>query len=200
MAKKFKIKKKRMSPKERLANSCIASILCHLRNAGYDLNGVKHKQLIRMYAEHKGLTIPEGTDLKDWIIRALKRTTTLGPRKKKKGKSKPISRATKFATENRKKMTPAARRFRTMMGNARIGVKSEYIIKNNYSFYLIDFYIPSANLCVEIDGGYHNTPEQKEYDAERDLFLQSKGYKTARLTNEQVMSMSVIQVREFLGL
>ena len=37
--------------------------------------------------------------------------------------------------------------------------------------YIVDFYIPSYRLVVEIDGGYHLSPEQREADAHREREL-----------------------------
>ena len=54
-------------------------------------------------------------------------------------------------------------------------------------FYVADIYIPELNLIVEIDGGYHETEEQKEKDYNRDLDLKSVGYKVFRCTNEEVL-------------
>lgn len=39
---------------------------------------------------------------------------------------------------------------------------------------------------IEIDGGYHNTPEQKEKDALRTKHLEQKGYIIHRITNEEI--------------
>ncbi len=54
---------------------------------------------------------------------------------------------------------------------------------------IADFYLPDHNLIVEIDGGYHTTPQQKAADQKTDnLFLKERGIRTLRLTNEQVLS------------
>ena len=52
--------------------------------------------------------------------------------------------------------------------------------------YIVDFVCLDAQLVVEIDGGYHNNPEQKELDRNRTSFLQSKGFSVLRFTNEEV--------------
>lgn len=36
---------------------------------------------------------------------------------------------------------------------------------NKKHFFIADFYFPSKNLIVELDGGYHETSEQKQKDA-----------------------------------
>ena len=53
--------------------------------------------------------------------------------------------------------------------------------------YIVDFVCLDSQLVVEIDGGYHNDPEQKELDRQRTKFLQSKGFSVLRFTNEEVL-------------
>ena len=53
--------------------------------------------------------------------------------------------------------------------------------------FIVDFVCLSKNLVVEVDGGYHNDPSQKEYDQQRTLYLNEKGFKVIRFTNEEVL-------------
>lgn len=53
--------------------------------------------------------------------------------------------------------------------------------------FIADFYCPSANLIIEVDGGYHLQEEQQQLDKEREERLQAKGYNILRFTNEQVL-------------
>ena len=41
---------------------------------------------------------------------------------------------------------------------------------------------------MELDGGYHLLPEQKASDELRSEWLQSKGYRVIRFTNEELFS------------
>lgn len=50
--------------------------------------------------------------------------------------------------------------------------------------YLADFYCHQAKLAIEIDGGVHETEEQKLIDKEKDEFYQSVGIKVLRVTNK----------------
>lgn len=52
--------------------------------------------------------------------------------------------------------------------------------------YVADFVCESKNLIIEIDGGQHNTPESIEYDQNRTIFLQQKGYKIIRFWNNEI--------------
>ena len=54
-------------------------------------------------------------------------------------------------------------------------------------YFIADFYCHKAKLIIEIDGGYHNIPEQYQYDKNRDAELEELGLKVIRFTNEQVL-------------
>ena len=54
-------------------------------------------------------------------------------------------------------------------------------------YFIADFYCHKAKLIIEVDGGYHNIPEQFRYDKERDQELEDLGLKVIRFTNEQVL-------------
>ena len=53
--------------------------------------------------------------------------------------------------------------------------------------YIVDFVCLDKQLVVEVDGGYHNDPEQRELDRLRTNFLQSKGFGVLSFTNEEVL-------------
>ena len=53
--------------------------------------------------------------------------------------------------------------------------------------FIVDFVCLSKNLVIEVDGGYHNDPTQKEYDQQRTLYLNEKGFKVIRFTNEELL-------------
>jgi len=52
--------------------------------------------------------------------------------------------------------------------------------------YIVDFCISSAKLVIELDGSQHYEPDSKEYDKQRDKFLQSQGYTVLRFLNRDV--------------
>ena len=53
---------------------------------------------------------------------------------------------------------------------------------------IADFFCCENNLCIEIDGGYHNVPAQIKRDDERTKYLQEKGCIEIRFTNEEVIA------------
>lgn len=48
----------------------------------------------------------------------------------------------------------------------------------------VDFFLPQANLIIEIDGGQHKEIGQKILDQERNIYLEEAGYKTIRIPTE----------------
>ena len=53
--------------------------------------------------------------------------------------------------------------------------------------FIADFICLPAHLIIEVDGGYHQLPEQQVDDKTRTQWLNQRGYKVIRFTNEQVM-------------
>ncbi len=56
--------------------------------------------------------------------------------------------------------------------------------------YIMDFYCPSAKLCIEVDGIHHNSEEQMEYDNKRSEFLAKQGIRVLRIPNKIVWGQS----------
>lgn len=55
-----------------------------------------------------------------------------------------------------------------------------------FGLFIADFYCHQLKLIIEIDGEYHNLPEQIEKDLERTQILESNGLQLIRFTNEEV--------------
>jgi very-short-patch-repair endonuclease len=176
-------------------SSAITRAALHLKHhCNYNISGVKHPQIIKEYAKQMGLTIPSGADLKQWIVQQL-------PKRKKKGEDKKDSLkevSEEYCTGLRKRATESEKKFRRMLGNCKIKFVFQKAIPNDFSFYIIDFFLPATGVCIEIDGEYHNDPEQARKDFIRDKFLASKDYLVLRLTNKEVMDMTEITLRERL--
>jgi len=73
-------------------------------------------------------------------------------------------------------------------------LRNKYLSKLNISVlrqkpidhYIVDFYIPSARLVIELDGDSHYIDGGQEYDKQRDSVLESYGLKVLRFTNKEV--------------
>lgn len=89
------------------------------------------------------------------------------------------------AAKNRQNMTPAEMALWQQIRGKQLGVKflRQYIIGN----YIVDFFCPSKQLIIEVDGKYHYAEDNKEFDNIRDNYLTQQGYKVLRFINEQVL-------------
>ena len=54
--------------------------------------------------------------------------------------------------------------------------------------YYADFTCHSLKLVIEIDGDTHGSDDAMAYDAARDRFIRSEGYRILRFTNDDVMN------------
>jgi very-short-patch-repair endonuclease len=52
--------------------------------------------------------------------------------------------------------------------------------------FILDFYCPSARLCIEVDGAVHQTEEQRDRDAIRSALLEVAGIRVLRISNDEV--------------
>jgi len=52
--------------------------------------------------------------------------------------------------------------------------------------YIVDFYCKPLKLVIEVDGGYHITPEQRVMDQQRKQILESMGLHFLRFRDEEV--------------
>jgi very-short-patch-repair endonuclease len=54
--------------------------------------------------------------------------------------------------------------------------------------FIVDFYCPTLNLIIEVDGDSHFTEQGKQYDLERTQILEGYGLKVIRFTNDKVFN------------
>lgn len=57
--------------------------------------------------------------------------------------------------------------------------------------YFADFALPDQKIIIEVDG-YEFHKDRSSYDAQRDRWIQSKGWKVIRLTYEDVMRTDIV--------
>lgn len=86
----------------------------------------------------------------------------------------------------RKKQTEAEKTLWKHLRDKNFGIR----FRRQYSFgrYVVDFYAYQTRLVIEVDGGIHDEPDQKEYDAIRTNYLEKIGCSVLRFTNDQVMN------------
>ena len=90
------------------------------------------------------------------------------------------------AVKNRRPMTLAEDRLWQELRGDRLGVhfRRQHVI----GMYIADFVSLKNRLVIEVDGEYHQTSAQQMDDQYRTNYLQSKGYRVIRFTNQQVLT------------
>jgi very-short-patch-repair endonuclease len=85
----------------------------------------------------------------------------------------------------RNNMPPAER---LLWGRLRKKQLEGFKFRRQYSIgaFVVDFYGPGLKLAIEVDGASHVGKAAQVYDAERQAFLESKGVRVLRFTNQQV--------------
>ncbi len=87
--------------------------------------------------------------------------------------------------ELRKHLTPAEARLWVHLKNNQLGVK--FRRQHGIGYYILDFYCPSRQLAIELDGSPHDTEQGYTKDQERARYLESKGIKVIRFQNGDVI-------------
>jgi len=91
-----------------------------------------------------------------------------------------------FSRLLRKSMTPAEEKLWALIRDrqcAGLKFRRQQII---YGF-VADYYCEQLRLCVEVDGGIHDDPEQKVHDEKRTAVFNSRGIKTVRFRNDDIL-------------
>ena len=91
-----------------------------------------------------------------------------------------------FAHNNRKKPTEAESILWDYLKGNTLGThfRRQHIMGQ----FIADFVCLSHKLIIELDGGYHQLPEQQVSDTERTDWLTGKGFKVIRFTNEEILA------------
>lgn len=90
------------------------------------------------------------------------------------------------AKENRKNPTPAEAVLWDNLRNNALGVKFRQ--QHPILDFIVDFVCLDKKLVIEVDGGYHETEEQKYQDDLRSERLYKKGYYVLRFSNEEIIN------------
>jgi very-short-patch-repair endonuclease len=87
------------------------------------------------------------------------------------------------AQKLRKEMTPEEKKlWYDLLKRLPLTVRRRHNIEN----YIVDFYIASKNIVIEVDGLQHLSEEGKAHDEFRDKSLAEWGIKTLRYSNELI--------------
>ena len=84
----------------------------------------------------------------------------------------------------RKEETKAEKILWQELRDNKIGIK--FRRQHPVDMYILDFYAPKIKLSIELDGSTHNIKENKEYDIERTIYLESKYINELRFWNSEI--------------
>ncbi|MHB1398907.1 MAG: endonuclease domain-containing protein [Trichloromonadaceae bacterium] len=88
--------------------------------------------------------------------------------------------------ELRRNQTDAEKAFwQQVRGQQFCGLK--FFRQYSVGAYIVDFYCPAKRIAVELDGGQHNMPDCKEYDAIRTEFMRGHDIQVVRFWNSDVL-------------
>jgi very-short-patch-repair endonuclease len=92
----------------------------------------------------------------------------------------------RLARENRKHMTTAEMKlWEHLKGRKLNGFK--FRRQHPIFLFIADFYCHEAKLIIEIDGGYHDDPEQVDLDIGREKELNDLGIRIIRFQNQEIV-------------
>jgi leucyl-tRNA synthetase len=94
---------------------------------------------------------------------------------------------------NRKGSTEAEEALWQQLRNNKVGYK--FRRQHPVDGFIADFACLQKGLIIEVDGGYHNNPEQQAYDAYRTKELEELGFIILRFSNDEVLK-NVYAVRD----
>ena len=101
-----------------------------------------------------------------------------------------------FSVDNSKNPTPAERQFKAILERKKFNFTFQKVIKTKKKYRIVDFYLEDYKIVVEVDGGYHEAPDQQKADWERTIALEKAGHKVIRFTNEEVFHLGEDKIAE----
>jgi len=91
-----------------------------------------------------------------------------------------------FAKVNRREMTESE----TILWNVLRKLNCGYHFRRQHPIgdYIADFICIKKNLVIEVDGEYHETPEQQQEDLIRTESINNRGYSVIRFSNNDIQT------------
>ena len=102
----------------------------------------------------------------------------------KTGNPKMAKTLTEYARNNRKNPTDQEDALWQKLRNKQLGFKVRR--QHPIDDFIVDFIFLRQKLIIEVDGGYHDTEEQKQFDLARKELLEHLGYEVLVVRNEEV--------------
>lgn len=87
----------------------------------------------------------------------------------------------------RQNMTPAEAALWEKLRNRKFH-NTRFTRQHSLGNYIVDFHCAHPRFVIELDGGVHLEPEQKEKDIHRDANLAEMNYVVLRFTNDEILN------------
>jgi very-short-patch-repair endonuclease len=101
-----------------------------------------------------------------------------------------------YARHNRKEQTPSEKALWNELRKLPFRFRRQHPIDD----YIADFACVEKRLIIEVDGEYHNIPEQKAADAIRTECIEQKGFRVIRYHNDEVDNHIAEVIEEIKGI
>lgn len=102
----------------------------------------------------------------------------------KRGNLKYLDELRQLARNNRNNPTEAEKTMWNILRNKKLGFL--FLRQKPMGKFILDFYCSKLMLAIEVDGDSHDN--KKYLDKQRDLYLEQRGIKTIRFTNEEILN------------
>ncbi len=112
----------------------------------------------------------------------------------KRGNLKYLDELRQLARDNRNNPTEAEKVMWSILKNKQLGFL--FLRQKPMGKFILDFYCSKLMLAIEVDGDSHDN--KKYLDKQRDLYLEQRGIKTIRFTNEEILD-DIEKVKAILG-
>lgn len=100
--------------------------------------------------------------------------------------------------EHKKNATPAELLLISKLKFRNIRFCFQHPVLTEKSFFTADFYIPKHGLLIEIDGGCHDSEENRRKDFIKDMVYESLGYNILRLKNSEVDTFDTMSIKNYV--
>jgi len=91
-----------------------------------------------------------------------------------------------YAKALRKRMTPSEAILWDNLRNRKL-FNTKFRRQHPIERFIVDFYCPAKKIVIELDGGIHDDPDQKEYDIGRSAEIEKYDIKIIRFKNEEII-------------
>ncbi len=78
--------------------------------------------------------------------------------------------------------------FDTLKEHIKEPIQLQHIVYSYFNFYIVDIYLCSTKLGIEVDGKYHEAFKQRDQDRIKEITLLKKGISLVRFKNEEIFN------------